>query len=533
MTISLNEDQSSQKTTSWQAFIHLLKGYVGPGCLSLPWAVSQLGLPLGVTVVFSVSCWTSVNIWHVVQLKREYEKTLPPSTTTTTTTQQQITYPDVGAWLYGNKFGLVLKAMICVQQISVCTVFLSFIGENLGAAIRNTLGPISHIAVISLALPAALALVCLPNLKVLAPVMTLATLTLFGGFAVLGVLIWEQWPDRPQNPPIQIQDWGQLPLAICAVLYAFEGICLILPIETSMANKEKFGHVFSAAMTASAVIFALVASLCVMAFGSVSSGSITAFLVEKAEGDDLTLLYAANTLVSVAVLLTYPLQLFPSYELVGPTIAKYFTSPSTNTTSQSSIEVDNHGHAYIAANEEEPQQQQQQQDSQDEDTLPQSSLNEAPFLDEPEDEEETIQETTTRSNEHMQQEFNYWHYFGTSYGDTPAVRAGLVMVTYLFAIIIPNVQLLVSLAGAVSGSATGLLVPPLLQLANWKRLERQETLAEETTTDGNFGPWYYQQRRMNCYVLLFMGTLVLIIGTGASLRDIIRVYMGWDTATEQ
>jgi hypothetical protein len=32
---------SSHKTTEAQSFLHLLQGYVGPGCLSLPWAVSQ------------------------------------------------------------------------------------------------------------------------------------------------------------------------------------------------------------------------------------------------------------------------------------------------------------------------------------------------------------------------------------------------------------------------------------------------------------------------------------------------------------
>jgi proton-coupled amino acid transporter len=231
MTILTDSSSTRQQgITSWQAFIHLLKGYVGPGCLSLPWAISQLGVPLGVIVVFVVSYWTSMNIWHVVELKRVYETSLPPSSR-----NYPISYPDVGNWLYGKRFARFLTAMICVQQLAVCTVFLSFIGENLGAAIRHSIGDMSHTLVITLVLPAAIGLTCLPNLKVLVPVMTLATLALFAGFAVLSVLVVQQWPDRPQPYPTEIQQWGNVPLAICAVLYSFEGVCLILPIERSFA----------------------------------------------------------------------------------------------------------------------------------------------------------------------------------------------------------------------------------------------------------------------------------------------------------
>jgi amino acid permease len=521
MTILTDSSSTRQQgITSWQAFIHLLKGYVGPGCLSLPWAISQLGVPLGVIVVFVVSYWTSMNIWHVVELKRVYETSLPPSSR-----NYPISYPDVGNWLYGKRFARFLTAMICVQQLAVCTVFLSFIGENLGAAIRHSIGDMSHTLVITLVLPAAIGLTCLPNLKVLVPVMTLATLALFAGFAVLSVLVVQQWPDRPQPYPTEIQQWGNVPLAICAVLYSFEGVCLILPIETSMADSKQFAKVFCSAMAASAVIFALVGALCVMAFGPISSGSITAFLLEQAEGGDLEVLYMANTLVSVAVLLTYPLQLFPSYELVGPVMANYFGTriPEEDDQEYGSVAMHHVGthNGYVEA-------------SSDDGGAIAAALtaSQAPFSDEEPLATDGIREATSQIQEEEQ---DYSNSFGTSYGDTPAVRVGLVLVTYMFAIVVPNVQLLVSLAGAVSGSATGLLVPPLLQLAYWKQTERQEGWhqvdddnSNETSPRASFGSWYYQRRRMQCYLLFLLGCIVLIIGTTASLRDIIRVYTGME-----
>ena len=69
-----DEECSDQgdRTTPWQTYIHLVKGYVGPGCLSLPWAFSQLGVPLGVAATIALSILTSYNCWAVVRIKREH-----------------------------------------------------------------------------------------------------------------------------------------------------------------------------------------------------------------------------------------------------------------------------------------------------------------------------------------------------------------------------------------------------------------------------------------------------------------------------
>ena len=52
--MSIAED----KTTESQTFIHLLKGYIGPGCLSLPWAVSQVGFVGGTIAIAIMSFWS-------------------------------------------------------------------------------------------------------------------------------------------------------------------------------------------------------------------------------------------------------------------------------------------------------------------------------------------------------------------------------------------------------------------------------------------------------------------------------------------
>jgi hypothetical protein len=109
-------------TTVCQTFIHLAKGYIGVGMLSLPWALSQLGLVFGVVAVFVMSFWSSYNCWTVVRVKRFIEgqrvgsngngdssfsldnEAAVSETGSAATTNTNITYPDVGEWAYGKTF---------------------------------------------------------------------------------------------------------------------------------------------------------------------------------------------------------------------------------------------------------------------------------------------------------------------------------------------------------------------------------------------------------------------------------------------
>jgi proton-coupled amino acid transporter len=112
---------------------------------------------------------------------------------------------------------------------------LSFIGENLLAVFeRLNVAEVfdSHIVVLTLALPAVLSLSFLPSLKSLAPVMAAGTVLMLIGFGALGAIGVLEWSDRPaETPGLYIP---QAPLAVCAILYSYEGICLVLPVESAI-----------------------------------------------------------------------------------------------------------------------------------------------------------------------------------------------------------------------------------------------------------------------------------------------------------
>ena len=278
-----------ERTNALQTYLHILKGNVGPGCLSLPWAVSVLGIPLALMTILTLCCITSYNCWAVLRWKRRHMAD-----------RRDVSYADLGQLAYGKRFRNFVLFCVCTTQLCVCTVFFSFVGDNISAVFRAVAPgtPLDNSrVVISLALPMAMFLSCAPNLKVLSPLSAVGMVPLFLAFGCISLIISANWADRPTDLPSL--DVSRLPLAMCAIVYSFEGINLVIPIEAAMKDPSQFDRVFALAMASVSAIYSLFACICVVAFGPIDNGSITAFLVENAEQ------YSAKSLVLAANFLKF------------------------------------------------------------------------------------------------------------------------------------------------------------------------------------------------------------------------------------
>ena len=544
--VTLDDDgENHHRTNVFETFLHLLKGYIGAGMLSLPWAVSQLGVVGGILGIWFMSWWSSYNCYTVVSIKRYMEKTTARDVIDdkNSETGSNITYPDVGEWAYGATFQTYITACIIVQQLAVCTVYVSFVGENLQAVLHYLNLPASHIEVMSMALPVILGLSLIPSLKLLAPVMAVGTVLLLVSLAALGVIVEKEWDSRPAQPPAM--DISKVPLALCAIIYSYEGICLILPVESAMQKPSKFGAVFVFTMVTVAMAYVVVAVTCVYTFGNVTSGSLTAFLLENFNNDSSVTAWVniANAAVSFSVLLTYPLTLFPAVELLGLALERS-NSLLANLLRGNAVEKDGDDSSSLDAFEPLP-------------PLPEddvASMESLPM------EHHYGQETTESSPPQVDNEAEEAASASgisslasmmpkmTLPGDSPQLRALLVLMTYVIAVVVPNVQALISLAGALAGSSTALLIPPLLELAWIEHLEHCEQRAPTSssssasisasphiirttmskrrnsrwTTSGN----NYWKEKGKCYVLLVLGAIFMCIGTFASISDIVKIYVG-------
>ena len=471
-------DPNADRTTSLQTYLHILKGNVGPGCLSLPWAVTVLGIPLALLTLLVLGVMTSFNCWSVVRWKRRHAAD-----------RRDVTYADLGELAYGRRFRAFVMFCVCATQLCVCTVFFSFIGENVSAVLRAVApGTVldDNRVVISLVLPMAMLLSCAPNLRVLAPATALGMVLLFLGFGCIGGIIGRNWADRPEELPAV--DSARIPLAMCAFLYSFEGINLVIPIEAAMMEPARFDMLFALGMATMTAIYAAFACLCVVTFGSIDNGSVTAFLMEhQDEFSAKTLVLAANFIVSVSVLVTYPLQLFPAINLVSQMRdRRAHLHPPSHPIPQSS-NSDDEGDAVV-----------------DHETSTASFM---PLDGEP----DRLEDELGTESSHFTKRGGLFQNRTTFEGDSPMLRATLVMSTYLVAILIPNVQELISLSGAFAGSSAALIIPPLLELRSILENNHRFSLVA-----------------VSRYVLLAIGVVFLLVGTAASILDIIKAFQEGD-----
>jgi len=660
------DDESSNTGTTWgQTIIHLVKGYIGCGILSLPWALSQLGIPLGLLAIGFMAIWTSYNCWTVTRLKQYIEATTNHTAididesddsdsdenndTSNISSQRSVasnatttTYPDVGEWAYGRNFQKYVAICICAQQLAICTVFVGFVGENLWAACQywelelpNWAGTKQGITTLCLplfvGLPSAL-----PTIRSMSPCMALGFLLMLSGFSMIGYIGVLQWNFRPSWESLRsLKIDRNLPMALCGILYSFEGICIILPVESAMKHPVRD---FKSAFCVSIVIITFflwsMAGLCVITFGEVTNGSITAFLLETYQDPNISQ-YAilANLLVSLSIIVSYPLMLYPAVELVAPMVFDWSEarrkqrrkqqSAANNKESNENDEdslgfsvpnstnnIDNDGEGFapmagipehaVASMRSLPSLEEKNAESKDTFTLSseETKLSEQNMTPDAEtiktgdatdgggmsestslisrlssnlsyersivdsidcnsDNEEDIDEdgmsspARSRKSHHRQDSAFDW----VLPGDSPLLRALLVLATYLVAILVPNVQSLVSLVGAVTGSSTALLIPPILELAYIRHMEAKQHIARKSSmlllgdweggpskaskrllfgnspkihhrysSLGKQKPHSYLWDKVLSWFLLILGTVFALIGSYFSVVDILESY---------
>mmetsp|Transcript_8498 Transcript_8498/g.25670 ORF Transcript_8498/g.25670 Transcript_8498/m.25670 type:complete len:340 (-) Transcript_8498:407-1426(-) len=208
---------------------------------------------------------------------------------------------------------------------------------------------------------------------------------------------------------------------------AWRGISSCFPSNRPWGTPPRsFRRTFVPSMIFVGFVMCAFGSACVVAFGRVDDGSVTAFLLDHAddpgwtdaggeEGGDggdndgngtslVALAYAINLVASLSLIFTYPLQLFPAVGLMGQLLAR-------RRRRRASLVIGDKGSS------------------------------------------SSTRERSGGGNADAN---------GAVEGDSLPMRMTLVLSTYAAAMIVPHLRALIALAGAVTGSMTSLILPPLL-----------------------------------------------------------------------
>jgi proton-coupled amino acid transporter len=177
-------------------------------------------------------------------------------------------YGDLGEFVFGVKGRVAVECFVTIQQIGVCCVYFQFVSANI-AAVLVTLGidpsatrlRRSQLMIAAYFVFAPLGLI--RSWKTLAPLSFIANGCIFSGIGIALTyiipsavnIIWLALNGDDLQlsllsesvlPPDAATTGA--PLLFGAVIYSFEMICNVLPIENSMAKPERMSTVINISM---------------------------------------------------------------------------------------------------------------------------------------------------------------------------------------------------------------------------------------------------------------------------------------------
>ncbi|GAB6033217.1 hypothetical protein CHUAL_012821 [Chamberlinius hualienensis] len=228
--------------------------------------------------------------------------------------------------LHIRKYSRVIRALtnffLCLTQLGFCCVYLVFVASNIKQVVELNNGPVLdyRIYISFLFIPTVL-LNLIRNLKLLVPATVVANVC---EIISLGIIFYYVCQDIPHTSSVPMMaPFSTLPLWFGTVIFAFEGIGLVLPLENTMKTPEALGGlngVLNTGMVIVTVLYVAVAFYGYLKYGDAVKGSITLNLPQTILGNIVCLTYALAIFLSYAIQFYVPMQVMwpPLKEKVSP-----------------------------------------------------------------------------------------------------------------------------------------------------------------------------------------------------------------------
>ncbi|KAK3023423.1 hypothetical protein RJ639_042811 [Escallonia herrerae] len=288
-------------STQLKTFANVFIAIVGAGVLGLPYAFRRTGWLAGLLTLFSVAALTYHCMMLLIHTRRRLHPLHPKLSS----------FGDLGAAVCGPLGRFSVDAMIVLSQAGFCVSYLIFVATTLSYVFPSPkiLGFSPKSLYIWSCFPLQLGLNSIPTLTHLAPLSIFADVVDIGA---MGVVMVEDVVIFLQQRPV-LQAFGGFSVffyGIGVAVYAFEGIGMVLPLESEMKDRNKFGKILGLSMAFISLMFGGFGALGYFAFGEETKDIITTNL-----GQGLLSKFVQLGL-SVNLFFTFPLMMNPVYEVV-------------------------------------------------------------------------------------------------------------------------------------------------------------------------------------------------------------------------
>jgi proton-coupled amino acid transporter len=282
-----------------KTFFTTLKAFVGTGIMFLPKAFKNGGILFSSVTMLFVAIVSMIAFHLLLQCRARYGGS----------------YGDLGREIVGPKMRALILASITLSQLGFVCAGLVFVADNWYSffqAVSSSQANVPGIKVL-IAIQAALIvpLSFIRNISKLGPAALLADVFILIGLVYIYQYDISALARNGIHKSVVLFNPRDYTLTLGASIFTFEGIGLILPIQSSMKNPHHFEPLLAVVMVLITIIFTSVGALCYATFGS-----DTQIEVINNFPQDSKLVNAVQFMYALAVLVGNPVQLFPAMRII-------------------------------------------------------------------------------------------------------------------------------------------------------------------------------------------------------------------------
>lgn len=262
-----------------ETLIHLLKGSLGSGILAMPLAFANGGLWFGLAATFLVGIVCTYCVHILVKCSHILcRRTQVPSLAFADVAETAFLAGPAALHKWSRLARFIVNAFLVIDLLGCCCVYNVFVAKNLKQVVEHysAHNPIDLRIYIFFLLGPLILINLIRNLKHLAPFSIIANILMGTGVAITMYYIFVDLPSASSRPAIA--DLHKLPMFFGTVIFALEGIGVVMSLENNMKSPSHFlgcPGVLNLGMAFVVTLYAVVGFLGYLKYGETTAGSIT------------------------------------------------------------------------------------------------------------------------------------------------------------------------------------------------------------------------------------------------------------------
>lgn len=298
-----------------RSFANLLKSSLGSGILAMPAAFKNAGTIVGIfgTIILGYICTHCVYL--LVKTSQDVSRVAKvPSLGYAETVEAVFATGPQTLRKFSRASRIFIDWAMAFTILGACAVYVILLVESVQQIVDYFYADngINETMYCLMFLVPILIFTQIDNLKYLAPFSGFANILLVLTFLICLYYICNEFPDLDSRPTsVNI---GNLPLFIGTVIFAMEGIGVVLPVENTMAKPQHFlgcPGVLNLTMSVVVLLYMIMGFLGYVKYGDQAMGSIT---LNLDTGEIPALI--AKIFIILAIFFTYTLQFYVPMEIV-------------------------------------------------------------------------------------------------------------------------------------------------------------------------------------------------------------------------